>query len=385
VQNPVHIVQDFYYIDIINQKQKKVKMKKENIEKNYDLTLDLKFIEKVGSPFDCDFLIIGTDRKVAPVKDKKILVIRLEGLAELYALNNSVTYLTDNKEKYDKFLNTVNHEKFGSDDSAILFNDWKNIDKLLKENNMKFDVCIMNPPYDYDLHLQVLSNILQYINYCVSVNPVRWLQDPFARHKKNSNYHKFESTVSKRISSLELVDNSNELFDIDFACNLAIYVFNECGGFDYESFNKNDLIEKFISKCKTSIADISTEEGYRGTYKSKYFGIVNSHYGDFSRWISDKFELFVKRRETNTNKVIFFDNAEQVKNCFDYLDSKVMRGYAKLSRTNQRAPWQFVTALDFNRHWTDADLCEYFGITGYISNTKAETGSEWALILNSLT
>lgn len=78
MQNPVHIVQDLYYIDIINQKQKKVKMKKENIEKNYDLTLDLKFIEKVGSPFDCDFLIIGTDRKVAPVKDKKILVIRLE-------------------------------------------------------------------------------------------------------------------------------------------------------------------------------------------------------------------------------------------------------------------------------------------------------------------
>ena len=119
-----------------------------NLEIDYDTTLDLKFIEKVGSPFDCDFPILGTNRKVKSVTNKKILVIRLEGLAELYALNNSVTYLTDNKEKYDKFLEKVNHEKYGSDDFAILFNDWKNIDKLLEENDMKFDVIIGNPPFN---------------------------------------------------------------------------------------------------------------------------------------------------------------------------------------------------------------------------------------------
>ena len=67
----------------------------------------------------------------------------------------------DNKEKYDKFLCVVNKEKFGSADSAILFDDWKNIDKLFEENNMKFDVCIMNPPYDKNLHLQILSKVIE--------------------------------------------------------------------------------------------------------------------------------------------------------------------------------------------------------------------------------
>lgn len=190
--------------------------------------------------------------------------------------------------------------------------------------------------------------------------------------------------MSKHISSLEVVDNGNAMFDIDFACNLAIYTFDKNGGFDYEKFNKNNLVDKFVSKCKVSIADISTEEGYRGEYRSKHFGVINSHYGDCSRWVSDKFELFVKSRETNTNKVIFFDNEQQVNNCFDYLNSKVMLGYAKIARTNQRVPWQFVPMLDFNIAWSNEDLCEHFNITGYIDDNTAEPGSEWETILNTI-
>lgn len=78
-----------------------------NTEIDYDPTLDIKFIEKVGSPFNCDFSILSTGRKVQQVANKKILVIRMEGAAELYARNNSVTYITDNKAKYDKFLDTI--------------------------------------------------------------------------------------------------------------------------------------------------------------------------------------------------------------------------------------------------------------------------------------
>ena len=130
-------------------------MNKENIEPDYDSTLNLKFIERIGSPFHCDFPILGTDKCVKPIKDKKILVIRMEPCAELYALNNSVTYLTDNKKKYDAFLEKVNDEKFGSDDSAILFDDWKNIDKFLEENDTKFDVIIGELPCEVDTEILV--------------------------------------------------------------------------------------------------------------------------------------------------------------------------------------------------------------------------------------
>ena len=40
--------------------------------------------------------------------------------------------------------------------------------------------------------------------------------------------------------------------------------------------------------------------------------------------------------------------------------------------------------LDYSKPWTDKRFCEYFGITGYISDTEAEPGSEWETILNTM-
>lgn len=39
---------------------------------------------------------------------------------------------------------------------------------------------------------------------------------------------------------------------------------------------------------------------------------------------------------------------------------------------------------DYSEPWTDKRLCEFFNITGYISDTEAEPGSEWETILNSV-
>ena len=39
---------------------------------------------------------------------------------------------------------------------------------------------------------------------------------------------------------------------------------------------------------------------------------------------------------------------------------------------------------DYTKPWTDKRLCEYFGITGYISDTEAEPNSEWEIILNTI-
>lgn len=222
-------------------------MKKENIEKDYNLTLDTKFIEKIGSPFDCDFPILGTGRKVAPINNKKILVIRLEGIAELYALNNSVTYITDNKIKYDEFLTAVNDEKFGSDDSAILFNDWKNIDKLLEENNMKFDVCIMNPPYNDTLHLQILKKVLSFCDKIVNISPYTWAAK---RNRWKTTFKKYLHTELVHPTLCEILSHrqSNDVFDLGNQIeNLCISVY------DRHAVNKLDLLKFNFSNTEYSL------------------------------------------------------------------------------------------------------------------------------------
>ena len=39
---------------------------------------------------------------------------------------------------------------------------------------------------------------------------------------------------------------------------------------------------------------------------------------------------------------------------------------------------------DYTQPWTDKRFCEYFGITGYIDDEHAESGSEWEIILKTM-
>ena len=40
--------------------------------------------------------------------------------------------------------------------------------------------------------------------------------------------------------------------------------------------------------------------------------------------------------------------------------------------------------IDYENAWTEKDFCHYFDITGYISDTEADNGSEWEIILNTM-
>ena len=354
------------------------------LEVDHKPELNLKFFSKIGNPFESDCNFPGCESK--PLMGKKILVIRMFDMAVLYARNNSVTYLTDDPEKLKKFYEKLNTGKFGSDDSGYLVGDWNNFEKSeeIGIKNMKFDVVIMNPPYYRNLHLKILEKVIPIADKVVNISPVRWLQDPLAKYKKNSDYNKFENSISKKIENIKIIPavQSNKIFNISFG-DMAITLIGG-GGFDYSRFNNNDFVNKIVNKCSLSIMDKSTKEGSKVAILPKYFGIINSHLGDTTRWISDNFTWFTTYRETYVNKLIQFETQAEVNNCFNYLNSVVMKYYAIQARENQRIPWQFVPYLDFTKDWSNKSLCEYFGITGYIDDDNAEPNSEWETILNTM-
>ena len=216
---------------------------------------------------------------------KNIIVINNFDVAVQYAMENKVVYITNDVERCNMFEMFTSTE-CGDDDIPILVkdNDW--LAALKEVINMKFDVAIMNPPYDRNLHLKILEQVISITNKVVNISPVRWLQDPFAPHSPRSDYRKFEDSVSKKIESLDVISakKATELFGASFTMNLGIYVCSKQGGYNYH--HNDPLINKIVQKTISSplstysLPKVQTEKEFSlcisGIYGGK--GIMNRSY-----------------------------------------------------------------------------------------------------------
>lgn len=227
------------------------------------------------------------------MEGKKVLIVNLVFLAIMFAEKNKVTFVTDVVEAKELFEHSViGNGEFGCDDSCVFIDginkagnactkegqaNWLN---WFKENKMKFDVAIMNPPYDRNLHLKILEQIIPYADKVINISPVRWLQDPFAPYRSSSDYHKFEDTISKKIETLDLISakKASELFDAKFVMNLAIYV---CGNGGYQYQHNDALITKIVEKTmQHSWSPYSMQNFYRnGGVVTKPYVLENGCFG----------------------------------------------------------------------------------------------------------
>lgn len=222
----------------------------------------------------------------------------------------------------------------------------------------KFDYIIMNPPYDGNLHLDVLNYIKDDGDKIVNISPIHWIQNKLNKRTLNKYIG-----IANKIEDLEIIpyDKSNVLFDIA-THDLGISTLGK-GGYDYLKLSALDSIsQKIKNKVKISFEDISTIEGTK-TVPSGVVGMISSHYGNFNLWVNDSYELFSSIRFTCGNKFISFKTEDERRNCFDYLQTKLMRYYAKQIRQSRRVAWKYVPVLDWSKHWSDEDLYTYFGIT----------------------
>lgn len=356
--------------------------------------------------------------------NKTILVIRDFISAKYYARKNRVIYLTDNTKLYEKFKNAVNNDLCGHDDNCILINNWKNklqfnISKMLEKFNMpKFDVAIMNPPYDGNLHLKILEKVISVADKVVNISPIRWLQDPLAKYKKNSDYNKFENSISKKIDDIEIVNGitATNLFGADFVSDLAIYTLST-GEFDYKCFNNNSIVDKVVTdKCKKliNVLEYKKQDGWRvrvqemkpipnnidkntiGYKTMKYFlthsklsWVYKDGYQNNIHWSKNTLSNGTGRK-TFTNKDILsesikFDTEIEAKNFENSTKTMFYKYIFSTMKIDSHTPFKFLPYMpDYTQPWTDKRFCEYFGITGYIDDEHAEPNSEWEIILNTM-
>lgn len=274
---------------------------------------------------------------------------------------------------------------------------------------MKFDKVIMNPPYNKNLHLKILAEAIKHLkddeSKCVNLSPVRWLQDPLAKYKKNSDYHKFEDSVSKHIESLDVIDaaESNQLFNAGIMTDLGIYVCDMQNDDDRNYSTSNTVVDKVIaSKCKmiSDVIEYQKRDGWRwqiselqplnaqgggeGSYGwYRRFCIYNhlrstiylNGTKDGNDWT--KFTSGIANDTTFSKPIpwsIKFVDEQYAINAENSVKTTFYKYYVLQVKTDQHTPFKFLPWMGdsinprtgkkgYESEWTDQDFYEFFNIT----------------------
>ena len=278
----------------------------------------------------------------------------------------------------------------------------------LYDIDMKFDCIVMNPPYQKNLHLKILAEAIKHLkddeSKVVNLSPVRWLQDPLAKYKKNSDYHRFEESVAKHIETFNIIESaeSNNIFSAGIMTDLAIYLCNK-NSIGIVKCYTNAIIDKVLTsgiKMLSDVVEYKKRDGWRwqiselqplnaqGGEKYSYgwyrrfcifnhlrSTIYNNGFKDGKDWTT--YTSGVKNDSTCSlplpHSIKF--NSESAANNFENSVKTLFYKYFVLQvKTDQHTPFKFLpwmgdainphTGLKgYESEWTDEDFYKFFNIT----------------------
>ena len=311
---------------------------------------------------------------IGSISEKKVLVIRDFKTALLMAVRNSVVYVTDDPECAELFRRNT-EAGMGNDDIVVLINKWTNklkFTKVFEKMGMKFDVAIMNPPYDRNLHLKILEAVVPHAEKVVNISPVRWLQDPFAPYLTRSDYCKFENSISKHIKDLEVISakNATELFqEASFTMNLGIYTCDSEGGWNYR--HDDPLVNKIVTKTmENSWAPYNFKRLTAGE-KAYSINIAGIHSATAKyAFVCNTYEAQLKTgmpKDFNggRNGAHFsFDTEEERRNFYDCYTQPFMQWHASLWKSDVNMnTFKIPYFGDYKTPWTNEKFKAYFELT----------------------
>jgi superfamily II DNA or RNA helicase len=166
---------------------------------------------------------------------------------------------------YSKNILIINIKDNSLDENYGIFMTY-----LEREYKLNFKYCIMNPPYG-NKHLPILKKMTEEIvdkrdGTVVSIQPVRWLQDPLVENKKKTDYKIYEPFFSGKVEDIEFISRNNG-FDAAIGTDLGILKLNKNAslnlkdmkysylGYSFKSiynkvFNKYPSLEDYLEENK---------------------------------------------------------------------------------------------------------------------------------------
>ena len=267
---------------------------------------------------------------------------------------------------------------------------------------MKFDCIIMNPPYRRNLHLKILAEAITHLkdetSTCVNLSPVRWLQDPLAKYKKNSDWYRFQESVAKHIKDVESIDGDEismifncgmpqtgifvidssthkiyeKAFYISFVDKMYLYLKDKCN-FDFEK----DKIDGFRVKISPIYGGGTAGNHSNGTETIRNIGkLICFHDGlkDGKPWHKFYAHNGSTKIQDEIPFSIKFNSSAEAENFIKSYNTKIVRSYTHfVKRDVHISPSIIVWMGDsinprtgkkgYEDEWTDSDFYTFFGIT----------------------
>jgi hypothetical protein len=332
------------------------------------------------------------------LEEKKILVLFniefLQVLVEERKINpENIYYIADNELEYLSAIKIFKVQSYKLSDFSV-----PALKNLITGLDMKFDVVFSNPPYNSNIDIKILNEIIDIADEFVVVHPSTWLIDCKYGTKFTVD---FRNNISKSLSSIEMF-NGNPIFNIGLYVPTVITHINSKhnGSIQVNFFNDSfeienifdiskygvkwhDLVKPFFDLMKQHISINDNKINSENPPINKLFvqlarirGHVNlSAKSDSSKIAQDDFYTMIMKssednkgiRKTNQNPPTFaFDTETEQNNFIEYLKTDFARfclsiyknGVSLVGGELGLIPW-----LDFTEEWDDDKLFAKFDVS----------------------
>jgi hypothetical protein len=181
------------------------------------------------------------------LEDKKILVLFniefLQVLVEERKINpENIYYIADNELEYLSAIKIFKVQSYKLSDFSV-----PALKKLIAGIDMKFDVVFSNPPYNGNIDIKILNEIIDIADEFVVVHPSTWLIDI---KDKSKLYQDFKKLISKKLKSVEMF-NGNPVFNIGLLVPVSItHIVQSSKSIDINNFGEKYTSENIFSITK---------------------------------------------------------------------------------------------------------------------------------------
>ena len=225
----------------------------------------------------------------------------------------------------------------------------------------------MNPPYNKNLHLKILQEAMKHSDDVVNLSPIRWLQDPLAEYKKNSDWKKF-ADIREKIESLDVIDakEANMLFGIQHS-DLGIYHLTK----DASGFIRDTSLDSTFKKILVKANEDSFKEHITTDRTGLFIDVLDIYGGIIGKGSGFVKPLGYNRKPSSTAcngdtywHCVKFDTKEEAENFYKTSLTKLYQFIFKFVRSGQHLLFKYVPFMPTYTHpWTDAELYKYFKLT----------------------